>query len=97
MPVAQSIKKQGEETRKKILEAGLKLWPNVTPATIAKELSITHALVIYHFKNVKLAVANYAVESGNSKVIAQLIASGHISVEEMSDEERRKHLLAVMG
>ena len=96
MALTNTMKKQGEITRQKILETGLKLWPNVTPSSIAKELKITHALVLHHFKNVKNAVANYAVENGNSNVIAQLIANGHISVAGMSDDERRRHLLGVM-
>ena len=80
--------KQGVERRIAILNAGLELWPDVTPSTIAKKLNITHAAVLYHFNNVKNAVAYYAVNTHCLPVIVQLIAVGHEAVSKLSVEEK---------
>ena len=83
--------KQGEKTRESILKAGLELWPDVTPSTIAAELGITHAAVLYHFPNVKEAVAQYAVENDCSSVIVQMLATNHKLVRDMPASERLRH------
>ena len=87
---------QGKTTRFEILEAGLRLWPDVTPSSVAKALHITHASVIYHFPDIKTAVANYAVAIGFSRVIVQLIAVDDESVKNMSEKERKKHLMSLV-
>lgn len=84
-----------KETKKIILETGLKLWPNVTPSSVAADLGITHAAVLYHFDNLKEAVAKYAIETNCSHVIVQMLASGHKLVKDMPAEERLKHFLAL--
>lgn len=88
---------KGDILRKKILETGLKLWPNVNTCKIATKLGISHPNVSYYFgRKLKDAVAQYAVESGNSKVIAQLILTNHKAVKDMSDKERRQHMKAAV-
>lgn len=85
--------KKGDKLRKKILETGVKLWPNVTTCEIARELDITHPNVSYYFgSKLKDAVADYAVETGNSRVIAQLILTKHKAVKKMSEADRMKHM-----
>lgn len=69
-------KEQGQETKFKILEAGLVLWPNATPSAIGKYLGIKHSAVIYHFPNVKDAVAKYAVQVKDKRVVAMLVLVG---------------------
>lgn len=86
---------KGEQTKEKILKAGLQLWPNVTPSTIAAKLGITHASVLYHFTNVKEAVAQYAVDNDCSKVIVQMLATNHKLVKDMPAAERLRHFTAV--
>ena len=84
-------------TVKKILTAGVKLWPDVTPSKVAKAMNLkSHVNVLYHFPRgtLKDAVAEYAVETGNSKVIAQLILTGHKAIKDMPVTVRRKHLQA---
>ena len=73
--------------KNEILQAGLKLWPNVTPSSVANALNITHAAVIYHFPNVRNAVAEYAIKTRYLPVVVQMIASGHPACTVMSDEE----------
>ena len=82
---------KGEQTKEEILKAGLELWPDVTPSTIAVKLGITHAAVLYHFPNVKEAVAQYAVETDYSKVIVQMLATNHKLVRDMPAAERLRH------
>lgn len=87
---------KGEETKIRILEAGVKLWPNITSRGIANEIGITHPLVAHYFgKNIKDAVATYAVAEGKSRVITQLIAVKHSAVSKMTAIERQKHMDAV--
>lgn len=81
--------------KKSILDAGVALWPNVTARAIAKEIQTSHTKVLYHFCDIaglKDAVARHAVETGNSPVIAQLIAVRHPAVARMSDAAAAKHL-----
>ena len=82
---------KGEQTKEEILKAGLELWPDVTPSTIAAKLGITHAAVLYHFSNVKEAVAQYAVDNDCSKVIVQMLATNHKLVKDMPAAERLRH------
>lgn len=88
--------KQGERTKEKLLEAGLKLWPNVTNRAVAKKTGMTHPVVAYHFKDgIANAVAAYAVAIGNSKVIAHLVATNHKAIRKMSREDKIKHLNSI--
>ena len=82
---------KGKQTKEEILKAGLELWPDVTPSTIAAKLGITHAIVLYHFPNVKEAVAQYAVDNDCSKVIIQMLATNHKLVKDMPAAERLRH------
>lgn len=82
---------KGEQTKEEILKAGLELWPDVTPSTIATKIGITHAAVLYHFSNVKEAVAQYAVDNDCSKVIVQMLATNHKLVRDMPAAERLRH------
>lgn len=91
MATTNSMKQQGENTRTRILESGLKLWPDVTPSAIAADLGITHATVLYHFDNVKDAVAQYALDIDCSPVIVQMLASNHKLVRNMKGSERLRH------
>lgn len=95
MAQTEQMKKRGEQTRTAILKAGLKLWPDVTPSTVANALSITHATVLYHFDNVKEEVAKYAIDIGYSPVIVQLLANNNKLVKDMSASERLRHFAAL--
>lgn len=96
MAITNAMKEKGEKTRELILESGLKLWPDVTPSAIANDLNITHAAVLYHFSDVKNAVAEYALEKGYSPVIVQMLASGHKLVRNMNAKDRLKHFTKVV-
>ena len=88
----------GQKTKDRILKAGLECWPDVTLEAVAKQAEIkSHQVVLYHFPNGTLrdAVAQYAVETGHSKVIVQLIGSGHTAVEDLSPTDRAKHFKKV--
>jgi hypothetical protein len=89
--------KKGDDLRKRILEVGLKLWPNVNTCKIARKLNISHPNVSYYFgRGLKDAVAQHAVATGNSKVIAQLILTKHKAVKQMSLADRRRHMEAAV-
>lgn len=88
-----------KSTRDKILDAGVALWPHVSPSSVAREMGLnSHVNVLYYFKTtqaLKDAVAQHAVDTGNSKVIVQLLAVGHTVVSKMRPTDRARHLKAV--
>lgn len=90
--------KHGDKIREKILNAGVEIWPDVTPSNIAKIAKLkSHSVVLYHFKSdeLKNAVAEHAVNIGNSRVIVQLIAMKHKAVKKLNVRERNKHFKGV--
>ena len=87
--------KKGDVTKLKILDAGLKLWPDDSVIAICAKLNkMSRPALNYHFKGDKLkdAVATHAVATGNSRVIAQLVATKHKAVRNMSAEEKSQHM-----
>lgn len=83
-------------TKTKILKAGIRLWKKnpdeVKALTIAKEIKMVHATVLYHFpEGVKDAVAAYAVETGESQIISQLVLMGHPAAKLLTPEQRQEH------
>lgn len=91
---------QGEKTYQKILKTGIALWlqnpDNVSALSISTRIGISHATVLYHFPyGVKDAVAEHAVEIKNARIIAQLIASGHAAIRDMSPTERTMYLKSI--
>lgn len=75
---------QGRETKFKILEAGLVLWPNATPSAIAKMIGVKHSTVLYHFPNVKEAIKQYAISVKDKRVVAMLVLVGDPLVRDKS-------------
>jgi len=87
-----------DEVKKRILETGVQLWPYATARAIGRELDLSHSAILYHFGSsdlLQLDVARYAVAKGDSKVIVQLLASGHPAVAEMTPRERKKYLSSI--
>lgn len=95
----------GERTKRAILEMGARLWgidPGmVTARRIAKELGMVHGSVTYHFpageRPLRDAIAHYAVQSGESRCIAHLIAGNHKAVSMMDDTARMEHMKIAAG
>lgn len=88
----------GKEIKKSILQAGLALWPNVTARGIGRRLDMTHSNVLYHFDTAdKLvsAVASYAVEIGEIRVIVQLIVAKHAAIGGMKSADRAKYMATI--
>lgn len=83
----------------KILDAGLKLWPDVNYSTVARALKLkSHTNVVYYFKSAQIlkdAIAKHAVETGHSKVIVQLIATKHRAIASMPQAVRDQHLKSI--
>lgn len=79
----------------KILDAGLKLYPNVTVTKIAKALNTSRSRVFYHFRasEIKDAVEEYAIEVDDKYVIAQMVAARTELVKDMSDKEKLRYLI----
>lgn len=93
--------KHGDKQKRKILDAGLKIWragERLTLRAVADAVGVTHAAVLYHFKEDGLfdAVAAHAVDRGDSHIIVQLIAQGHAAVKDLSPADRRKHMKAMI-
>lgn len=91
--------RHSEKIRLKILQAGVALWHEdpmkVTARSVAKAVDMTHATIIYHFRNgIRNAIAEYAVKTGDSRIIVQLIASNHYSIWALPPSTRRRHLNA---
>lgn len=81
----------------KILNTGVEMWlenpASVTASGIARRLGKTHAAILYHFPyGVKEAVAEYAVQQKQAKIIAQLITTGHKSVRDLCPTDRARYL-----
>jgi AcrR family transcriptional regulator len=87
---------QGKTTRFEILEAGLRLWPDVTPSKIARVLNTNHANILYHFKDVRAAVAEYALQVADVKVLAYLIIENNPCVAKMPHRDKLDILTAVV-
>lgn len=86
---------KGEQTKKKILEAGLTMWGNISLRAIAKKMKLSGTAVNYHFKAHELpdAVAAYAVQVKHKGVIKQLIATDHPAVSKMAKAERMTYFV----
>lgn len=91
--------KHGDKTKKRILQAGVDIWPDLSLTKVAAKANLTHAAVLYHFSRDALrdAVAEYAVQTRASRVIVQLITEGHRAVADLSPGERSAHFFAVQG
>ncbi len=90
--------KHGDKIKSKILDAGIRVWPEVTARRIGRELNMTHSAVLYHFGDIKAlveAVSVHAVKVGASAVIVELIAQKHSCVVGMSQAIRQRHMKAV--
>ena len=87
----------GDKTREKILDAGVKLWPEVSLSAIGRETGLTHAAISYHFplEQLRDKIAEHAVKKKTSRIIIQLIAERHPAVEDLSTGERSAHFFAV--
>lgn len=93
---------RGNETKEKILNAGIKLWikdpSEVTPSHIGRMLKMSHSLVIYHFpKGIKDAVAHHALKNDVLPVIGLLIAGNHKVIGKLSDKEKQSYIQRIWG
>lgn len=90
-------KTAGQKTKEKILEKGLQLWPDITLQAVAKATGLTHPAILYHFpgNTLKDAIAEHAIEQGASRVIVQLMASGHKAAEKLSMADKIRHFNAI--
>lgn len=83
--------------KEKILMVALDLWPEITYQAVADKVGLTRQGVSYLFpdKSLKSAVARYAVETGHSPVIVQLMASNHAAVRDMRFKDRIRHFMSL--
>ena len=89
-----------QTTKEKMLITGVEMWlenpMSVNAHAIAKRMKMTHAAVLYYFPDsARDAVAEYAISTGNSKIICQLIASGHKAANQLTALERAFHLASM--
>jgi len=84
-----------KSSKDRILDAGLKVWPDVSFSSIAREIGMTRQGVACHFslEDLRNAVAQRAVKTKNSKIISHLLLSDHSAVRKMPQAERLKHFL----
>lgn len=90
-------KRYGKDVKEKILETALKVWEenttNLSIKEVATRLGMNHANVYYHFpQGLQDAVAEYALEKNNIKVVTSLIVSGHHLAEKLSPSEKLEYL-----
>lgn len=91
--------KHGQKIKQQILEAGVQLWHHdprkVNHRKVASLIGKAYSTVFYHFPNLKQAVAEYALEKGDSVIIVHLILTSHELVKDMPAKEKEKHLKAL--
>jgi AcrR family transcriptional regulator len=85
----------GDATRNRILKTGAKLWrsdpASVSARQIGKQLGLTHSAILYHYGSIdrlKEEIAQYAIATGDAKIIAHLIVTGNALVKDMAPETR---------
>jgi AcrR family transcriptional regulator len=81
--------------KRSILDAGVAMWPDVTARSIARQIGTSHTIVLYHFRDIvglKAAIAEHAVLTCDSRVIAQLIATKHPAVDSMPAETIARYM-----
>lgn len=81
-----------------ILDAGLRMWPDVSARAIARELQTTHSACLYHFGStaaLRAAVAVEAVRVGDTRVVPMLIVGRHEAAASLGESERREWLAGV--
>lgn len=91
-----------EKVRTEILEAGVKIWhadpSKVSARNIAKVIGKTHPSIYHHYPNknrLLTAVANHAIQAGDSVVIVSLILTNSPLVGALTEEERMAHIKSV--
>lgn len=91
----------GDKIKRQILDAGLEIWrdrpSDLSARRIAGKLQMTHGSVHYHFGNaasLRNAIAKHAIEVGDARVIAMLVAEKHPIAFIMLSETQRKDYLA---
>ncbi len=88
------------DTRNAILQAGMQIWregseSDVSARRIAGMVGLTHAGVLYSFRNasnMRDAVARAAVAAGDPVIIPKLIVAGHAAVADMPATDRQRWL-----
>lgn len=86
----------GDEQRRRILDAGLKLWPDIAARKIGDAVGMSHTNVLYHFGNadgLRTAIAEHAVACSDARVIRYLIAEKHAAVDGVSKLERMTYMV----
>lgn len=88
----------GERRKTEILQAGLRLWPDVSARNIGRHIGMTHTAILYHFGSaaaLRDAVAVHAVRCADARVIPALLVERHAAVAGMSIADRAAYLRAV--
>ena len=83
--------KKAEETKLKILNAGLICWPDISTRNVGTQCRLTHSAVLHHFPGdgvLREAIASHAVDTGNKRVVRLLICQDHPAIMHMQPLER---------
>lgn len=91
------VTRKGADTREAAVEIGLSMWPDVSLRRVAQELNITHPALLHHFKSAaafKDAIAAYAIEKRDTRVIKSLIVHEHPAVAHWDKPTRAAWLAA---
>lgn len=74
-------------------------FEQLTLANLSRKCGCSRQGIAYHFGNnsagLRVAVINRAIETGNSRIIAQLIAINDPAVNGLSADERARHLISM--
>jgi len=85
---------KSEETKLKILKAGLICWPDISARKVGEQCGMTHTAILHHFSGegtLKNAIAEHAVEVEDLRVVRLLICNDHPSILHLPPLDRAEY------
>lgn len=83
-----------KDIKSRVLKIAVEQWPVLSVRSIAREADVSHSSILYHFGNqdgLRDAIISYALATGNSRIIVQLIAQNDPSVSDLSEAVKNQH------
>jgi len=82
---------KSDDTKLKILNAGLRCWPTISSRSVAGACNMTHSAILHHFPGtgaLRESVAKHAVDTGDTRVMRLLICDDHPAILHIEPLER---------
>lgn len=83
-----------DETKFKILEAGLICWPDISTRKVGVQCGMTHSAILNYFPGngaLREAIAEYAVHVDDVRVIRLLICNDHPAILHLEPLDRAEY------